>query len=153
QQFAVFTAPIQVVALWQTDGLRNVFLAGFHNSFQVSSFDGKLNADIAGVIFAINEGSAGGLLDRRQFEQRNLLAGRNGNQKIADLPRVGTELRVHAHDEIEELFALDDLGGGLPPDRGLYHRFDVRDVYAIARDFRAVCFDQQAGLPKFANYR
>ena len=77
-------------------------------------------------------------VDIRQFAQRNLLAGGRADEQIADLLRVLAELRLHAHDEVEELFALDHLRGRLPADGRLDHGFHVRHIDAVARDLVAV---------------
>ena len=54
-----------------------------------------------------------------------------------------------AHDEIELLFLLHHLGGGIAADGGLDQGIDVGDVQAVARDPRAVDLDGQARLPEF----
>ncbi len=88
----------------------------------------------------------------REFRERNLLSRGSRNEKIANLPRARAELRLHAHDQVEELLALNHLRGRLPADGRLHHRFDVGDVNSVARDLRAVRIDDQAGLSKFANH-
>ena len=87
----------------------------------------------------------------RKLAQRNLLAGRRADEQIADLLRVLAELRLHAHDEIEQLFALNHLRGGLAAHRRLHDGFHVGDVDAVARDLVAIDIDQQAGLAEFAH--
>ena len=90
-------------------------------------------------------------LDGGEFGERDLLAGGRGHEQIADFARARTVLRLHADDEVEEFFALDDLRGGLAADCGLDDRFDIVDIDAVARDFRAVGIDGQAGLAEFAD--
>ena len=83
--------------------------------------------------------------------KRNLLAGGRADEQVADLLGVLAELRLHADDEVEQLLALNDLGGRLAADGGLNDRFDVGDVDAVARDLVAIDVDQQAGLAEFAD--
>ena len=73
-------------------------------------------------------------------------AGRR-HQQVADFASAGAELRVHADDQIEELFALDDLGGGLAADGRLHHGADIIDIDAVARDFGAVGLMVRLGWP------
>ena len=76
-----------------------------------------------------------------EFGEGNLLAAGGGHEQIADFAGVRAKLRLHADDQIEEFFALDDLRGGLTADGGLNDGFDVGDVDAVARDFGAVGVD------------
>jgi len=80
EQFAIFAAPFHAIALGQADGVGNILLALLDDSFEIASFHGKLNSDVARVIFAIDERGAGGFLNGGQFGKRNLLAGGSGNE-------------------------------------------------------------------------
>ena len=86
-----------------------------------------------------------------QLGDRHLLAGRSRHQQIADGVLARAVLRLHAHHQVEQLLALDDLRGRLSAHRGLDHALDVGDVDAVARDFFAVHVDLHAGLPQFAH--
>ncbi len=79
--------------------------------------------------------------------------GRRGHQQIADLPRAGAVLRLHAHDEVKQLLALNHLRRGLSAHSGLDHALDVGYIDAVARDFFAVHIDLHAGLAQFAHHR
>ena len=57
-----------------------------------------------------------------------------------------SDIGLHAHDQVEQLLALNDLRGRLAADSGLDHAFDVGDIDAITRDFLAVHVDLHAGL-------
>ncbi len=151
QQLAVFAAPIEMIAIGEVDGLVDGGLAGVDDAFEVAALHGKLDADVARVVFAIDEGCAGAFFDGGELGERDLLAGGSGDEEIADVAGAGAELRLHADDEVEEFFALDDLGGGLAADGGLHNGSDVVDIDAIARDFGAVGVDDQAGLAEFAH--
>ena len=131
--------------------LRDVLLTLFYDAFQVAAFHGKLNADVARIILAIDEGSAGGFADGGEFGERNLLPRGCGNQQIADVPGIRTELWFHSNHHVEKFFALNDLGGGLPADSGLDDGFDVGDVDGVACDFLAVGIDDETGLAEFAD--
>ena len=50
--------PIHAVALRQGDGFLDRGLAVVHGTLQVAAFDAVLHADVARIIFAINEGCA-----------------------------------------------------------------------------------------------
>ena len=65
--------------------------------------------------------------------------------------RAAAELRLHTDDEVEELFALNDLSGGLPADGGGDNGFDIGNVDAVARDLVAIDIDQQARLAELAH--
>jgi len=58
-------------------------------------------------------------------------------------------LLLQPHDEIELLFLLHHLGGGIAADGGLDQGIDVGNIQAVARDPRAVDLDGQAGLSEF----
>ena len=62
------------------------------------------------------------------------------------------ELRLHAHDEVEKLFTLNDLRGGLAAHRRLHHRFHVGDVDPVAGDLFAIRVNDQAGLAQLAHH-
>ena len=78
-------------------------------------------------------------------------AGR-AHQQVADLLRVLAELRLHAHHEVEELFALHHLRGRLAAHRRLHNRFHVGHVDAVARDLVAIHVDDQARLAQLAHH-
>ena len=65
--------------------------------------------------------------------------------------RAAAELRLHAHHQVEQLLALDDLGHRLPADGGRDHGFHVGDVDSVARNLVAVHIDQQARLAQLAH--
>ena len=85
-------------------------------------------------------------LMRGEFGKRNLLTSGSGDEEIANVAGAGAVLGLHANDEVEKFFALDDLGGGLTADGGLHDGFDVGDVDAVAGDFGPVGVDDEAGL-------
>ncbi len=84
--------------------------------------------------------------------ERDLLTVGRAHQQISDLMRAAAELGLHADHQIEQLLSLNDLGDGLPADRGGNHSFDVGNVDAVARNLVAIDVDQKAGLAKFAHY-
>ena len=151
EELAVFAAPLHPVAGGQLNGLFHRLLPIFHGTFQVAALNAVLHADVARVIFAIDKRSAVALLDVWPVPEWNLLAVRRSHQQIANLLRATAELRLHAHDKIEQLFALHDLRRGLPTDGRLDHGFDVGDIDAVARDLLAVDIDEQAWLSQLAN--
>jgi len=111
----------------------------------------KLNADIPGIVFAIDEGSAGAFLDGGKFGERDLLSGGSGNEEIADVADARAILRLHADDEVEKFFSLDNLGGSLSADSRLDNGFDVRNVDAVAGDFGAVGVDDEVRLAELTD--
>ena len=119
EQFAVFAAPFQMIALGQVDGFLHGGLTVVDDAFEIAAFDGELHADIARIVFAVDKRRAGCFADGGELGQRNLLAARRGDQQIADLACAGAILRIHADDQVEEFFALNDLSGGLAADGGL----------------------------------
>ncbi len=149
---AVLAAPIQPVSLGQSNGFIDRILAFPHGALQVAAFDAVLHADIARVVFAINKRCAVALADVGQLAQRNLLSIRRADQQIADLVRAAAELRLHAHHQIEQLLALDDLGHRLSADRRRDHGFHIGNVDSVARNLVAVHIDQQARLAKLAHH-
>ena len=124
-----------------------------HGALQIAPLDAVLHSDVARIIFAINKRRAVSLRDGGKLAERNLLSIRRADQQIADLVGAAAELRLHADDQIEQLFALNDLRGGLSADGGRDHGFHVGDVDSVAGDLVAIHIDQQAGLAKFADYR
>ena len=119
---------------------------------EIASFDAVLHADVARIIFAINEGRAVSFAYIGKFTEGNLLAGGRADQQVGDLLRVLAELRLHAHDEVEQFFALNHLRGGLSAHGRLHHRFHVGNIDAVAGDFVAIHVDQQAGLAQLAHH-
>ena len=117
-----------------------------HGALEIATLDAVLHADVARVVLAVNEGCAAGLVDVGELAQRDLLSCGRADQQIANLAGVLTELRLHAHDKVEELLTLNHLRCGLTSDGSLYDRFDVSDVDTVACDFIAVDIDEQAGL-------
>src|SRR5579864_6472931 len=98
EQLAVFTAPIQVIALGKRDGFFDGGLAGVNGSLEVAALHGKLNADVARIVFTIDEGRTSAFLDAGELGQRDLLARGSGNEEIADVSDAGAVLRLHAND-------------------------------------------------------
>src|SRR5580693_5457556 len=138
EQLAVLAAPIERVTVGEFDGFGNRGLSVVDDAFEISPFNRKLNADITRIVFAVDEGSAGTFLDGGELGKGNLLAGGSGHEQIADVTGAGAKLRLHADDEVEKFFALDDLRGGLAANSSLNDSFHVGDVDAISRDFPAV---------------
>src|SRR6516165_10549751 len=153
QQFTVFAAPIEAVTLRQMDALSDVFLTGVDNAFEIAPLNRKLDADVARVVLTVDERGAGGFLDGGELGKRNLLASRARNEEISDFAGVGPKLGIHAHDEIEQLFSLNHLGGGLSADRGLHDGLHIGDVDAVAGNSCTIGLDEQTGLAQFANDR
>src|ERR1700676_980182 len=151
EKLAIFAAPIEGVTFGEFDGFGDGGLTGVDDAFEVAAFHGELNADVAGIVFTVDEGSAGAFADGGELGERNLLSGGGGHENIGNFAGAGTILRLHAHDEIKKFFALNDLGGGLAADGGLHDGFDVGNVDAVTRDFLTIGFDEQAGLAEFAN--
>src|SRR5690242_14536423 len=139
-----------MIAFGEMDGLGDSSLARVDSAFQVAALDGKLNANVAGIVLAIDEGCAGAFLNGGELGERDLLAGRGGNEEIADVVGAGAVLRLHADHQVEKFFALNDLRSSLSADGGLHDGFDVRDVDAIAGDFGAVGVNDEAGLTELA---
>ena len=123
-----------------------------HRARQVAPLDAELHADVARIIFAIDERCAVALMDVGQLGDRHLLAGGSGHQQIADRARAGAVLGLHAHDQIEQLLALNHLRGRLSAHAGLDHALDVGHVDAVARDLFAVHVNLHAGLAEFAHH-
>src|SRR5579859_242970 len=140
-----------MIALGKLHGLGDGSLAGVDRALEVAAFDGKLNADVAGIVFAVDEGSPGAFLDGGEFGERDLLPGRSGDEQIADVAGAGAVLGLHADNEVEKFFTLDDLSGSLSADGRLHNSFDVGDVDAVAGNFGAVGVDDEAGLAELAN--
>src|SRR5258705_441430 len=101
QQFAVLAAPVKAVALWKIHFACDGLLAGLDDAFEIAPLDRKLDADVARIVFAIDERGAGRFLERGEFRQGNLLARRSGNEQVADFASVGAKLRVRAHNKVE----------------------------------------------------
>ena len=80
EQLAVLAAPIQTIALGKLHGFCDGRLAGVDNAFEVAALDGKLNADVARIVFAIDEGSAGGFLDVGELREAES-AGRRAREQ------------------------------------------------------------------------
>ena len=74
-----------------------------------------------------------------------------GTSRLPISLRVRAVLRLHADDEVEKFFALDDLRRGLAANCGLDDHSDVGDIDSVARDFGAVDVYDQAGLAEFAD--
>src|SRR5208282_2358883 len=107
EEFAVLAAPRQPVALRQRFlNVGDRALAVRDGSLKVASLDAVLHADVPGIVFAIDERRTTLLADVRELAQRNLLACRSADEQAADLLSVLAELRFHAHDQVEQLFAL-----------------------------------------------
>src|SRR5580692_149172 len=151
QQFAILAAPVEAVTFGEIHFIGDGLLARLDDAFEIPSLNRKLDANVARIVFAIDERRARGFLQRGEFGKWNLLPGGGGDEQIADSAGVGTEFRVCAHDKVEQFFALNHLSGGLSTDRGLHDRLHVGNVDAIPRDFGAVRFDEQAWLAEFAH--
>ena len=151
EEFGVFAAPVDAIAGWKGFcDIRDGPLPVTHGAFEIASLDAVLHADVAGIVFAIDKGSAGSFLNVGERRERNLLPAGRAHQQIGDLLRVLSELRLHAHHEIEELLALNHLRRRLPAHRRLNHAFHVRHIYAVTRDLLAIHLDQEARLAEFA---
>src|SRR5579872_3167648 len=153
QELAVLAAPFQAVALRQGDGFADRGLTIAHRALKIATFDGILHADVAGIVFAVDERRAISLLDAGQLAERKLLAIGRAHQQVANFLGAAAELRLHAYYEVEELFALDHLGGGLSAHRRLHYRLNIGHVDSVTRDLVAVHINQQAGLSQFAHHR
>ena len=75
------------------------------------------------------------------------------HEQIADLSRAGAVFGLHAHDQVKQPLALNDLRRRLAAHAGLDHALDVGHVDAVARDFFAVHIDLHAGLAQLAHHR
>src|SRR5208283_1762939 len=131
----------------------NCCLAVPHRPLQIAAFDAVLHSDIAGIVFAIDKRRAVTLADRSQLAQGNLLSVRSAHQQVPYVVSAAAKLRLHAHDEIEKLFPLDDLGDRLPSDRGRNHALYIGNVDPVACDLVAVHIEHEAGLAEFADHR
>src|SRR5271155_3553346 len=101
-EFAVFAAPAEAVARRQRFfHVRDGPLAVFYGAGQIAAFDAVLHADVARLIFAINEGRAVAFANIGKLAEGNLLAGGSADEQVRNLLGVLTELRLHADDEIE----------------------------------------------------
>src|SRR5579863_1759754 len=152
EKLAVFPAPFHPVTLRQGHDFLDRGLAVLHRPFQITSLHAVLHADIAGVVFAIDERRAASLADTGELAQGNLLSVWSPNQQIPDLMRTAPELRLHAHHKIEQLLTLNHLSDRLSAYRGGNHGLHIRDVDPVPRDLVAIDVDQKAGLAKFAHY-
>src|SRR5579862_5506736 len=151
EEFAVFAAPVDAIAGWKGFcDIRDGPLPVTHGSFEIASLDAVLHANVAGIVFAIDKGSAGSFLNVRERRERNLLPAGRAHQQIGDLLRVLSELRLHAHYEIEELLALNHLRRCLAAHRRLDHAFHIRHIYAVTGDLLAIHLDQEARLAELA---
>src|SRR6185312_8477975 len=102
EKFTVLAAPGNAIARRQAAGdVGDGALSVFHCGLQIASFDAVLHADVARAVLAVDEGCAAGFMDIRQLAERDLLTGRRSYQKIADLPGVLAESRLHTDDEVE----------------------------------------------------
>src|SRR5215470_15383830 len=147
KKLTVFAAPFQAVAGWQGScDVGNGALAIFDGTLQVAAFNAELDADVAGIVFAVDEGGAVALLDVRERPDGDLLAGGGADKQIANLLRAFAEFGLHPYDEIEEFLALDDLRCGLTSYGGLNDALDVGNIDAVACDFVAIHLDKKAGL-------
>jgi len=138
EQFAVFTAPGDAISRRKTAGDGGDRALSFMDSaLQVAPFDAVLHADIARVVLAIDEGSAAGLVDIRQFAERDLLTGGRPDQQIPDFPGILAKLRLHAYHQV--------------PDGRLDDSLHIGDVDPVASDLVAVNIDEQTRLAEFAH--
>src|ERR1019366_7838482 len=140
EQFAVFAAPVKTITRRKLHGFIHGGLPGVDDALKVTPFHRKLHADVARIVFTINKRSAAALLNRSECGQRYLLTRGRRNQQIPNLRRVGTELRFHTDDKIEEFFALNYLRGSLAANRGLHNVLDLysfrfQNIQIIAEDF------------------
>src|SRR5579862_147850 len=151
EEFGVFAAPVDAIAGWKGFcDVRDGPLSVTHSAFEIASLDAVLHANVAGIVFAIDKGIAGSFLNVRERRERNLLPAGRAYQQIGDLLRVLSELRLHAHYEIEELLALNHLRRCLAAHRRLNHAFHVRHIYAVTRDLLPIHLDQETRLAEFA---
>ena len=126
QKLAVLSAPCQLVTLREGHGFAHSGLAVLDSACQVTTFDAVLDADVSGIVLAINERGAIPLGDASQLRQRDLHAVRGSYQQVADFLGTAAELGLHAHHEVEELLALDDLRDRLTTYRSLRSRLPRR---------------------------
>jgi hypothetical protein len=77
-----------------------------------------LHANVAGVVLPVDKRRAVSLADIRELAEWDLLAVRCAHQQVSDLIRAAAKLRLHAHHQIEQLLALNDLRDCLTADRG-----------------------------------
>jgi len=87
-----------------------------------------------------------------KLRDRHLLPGRRWHQQVADLPRAGAILGLHAYDQVEEPLALDHLCRRLSAYSGLDHALDVGHIDAVAADFFAIHIDLYAWLAQLADH-
>ena len=150
--FAVLAAPVERVALRQRNVLAHRFLRFVHGARQVAPLDAELHADVPRIIFAIDERRAVSLMDVGKLGDGHLLPGGRRHQQVADLLRARAIFGLHAHDQVKQPLALNDLRRGLSAYAGLDDALDVGHVDAVARDFFAVHIDLHAGLAQFAHH-
>ena len=67
--------------------------------------------------------------------------------------RAAAELRLHPHDQVEQLFALNDLRYRLSANGRGDHGFYVGNIDSVARDLVPIDIHQQTRLAEFAHYR
>ena len=152
EKLAVLATPGHAVALRQFHHFVDGRLAIADGALQIAALDAVLHADVARIVFAVNEGRAVALGDVRELAERNLLPIGCADQQVPDLLCAAAELRLHAHDQVEQLFPLNDLSDRLPADSGRNYGLDVGDIDSVSRDFVAVDVHEQAGLPQFAHH-
>src|SRR5437016_14286591 len=71
-------------------------LSGIHNAFQVSADNRKLNADVTGIVFPVDERRAAGFFDAGEVGKRSLLSAWSRNRNDPTLAAAGTELQLHS---------------------------------------------------------
>src|SRR5262249_53245669 len=99
--FFIFTAPDGAVTLGQFYFRCHGSLCFFHGSGQIASFDRILHANIARIVFAIDERGAANNSNLSEFFQRNLLSASSRNQNISNLLRCFAEPWLQANNKIK----------------------------------------------------
>src|ERR1035438_6900382 len=147
EELAVLAAPRHGVTLRQGHGLFHRRLSVLHSALQIAPFDAVLNADVTRVIFTVNKGCAVPLRNIGKLTERDLLSIGSAYQQVSNFMGAAAELRLHVHDQIEQLLTLNDLGDALSPDGGGNYSFYVCHVDPIPCNLVAINIDQQTSRP------
>src|SRR5262249_48845875 len=89
------------------------------HALQVAPADAEFDRDVSRVVFAVDERRAGLPGDFRELLERDALAVGRVDQDVADRFEALAVLRQEAHDDVETLFAVEQLRPRMPADRRL----------------------------------
>src|SRR5579875_273176 len=134
------------------DGLFNSPLPGCDSSSQIAALNIVLYADISGIIFPINKRRTVAYANICNLAERNLLAGRITYQQVGNFALIAPVLRLHAHDQVKQLFTLNHLSDGLASHCRLHNCLNITHVDSITCAFSAVHIHQKTRLAEFTHH-